>query len=60
VIIPENERVKPSTKKPDSPAKGTKVMATSHQPVPPINKDDFKIWQPWLKESNLPKWAEDL
>jgi hypothetical protein len=25
-----------------------------------LNKADFKIWQPWLHESNLPKWAQDL
>lgn len=25
-----------------------------------INKADFKYFKPWLEESNLPKWAEDL
>ena len=28
--------------------------------MPPVNKADFKIWKPWLEETKLPQWAEEL
>jgi len=40
--------------------KGQKINPTSHMPLKPLNKEDFKYWKPWLPEHNIPEWAEKL
>lgn len=39
---------------------GTRIEEKKTQLIPPLNKADFKYWKPWLPESKLPKWAEDI
>lgn len=48
----------------DSEEIGTKipqnVTSMSLALQPKCKREDFKHWQPWLKDENLPKWAENF
>jgi hypothetical protein len=52
--------VKSSKKAPDSPTTGKQILETGYQPLPPLNKDEFKFFKPWTLEQNVPKWVEEL
>jgi len=41
-------------------ASGTIINPTYLHGIPPIDKRDFPHFKPYLEESKLPKWAEDL
>lgn len=62
VIIPPEERVQKRARSPDSPlgGKNLKPHLLGNAPLPPINKEDFQIWKPWLEEVEVPKWAEKI
>ena len=67
-LIPEHKRVKrrPRAQSEDSEEVGKKIEPTKNYipgtvpGIPPIKKEEWKYFKPWIEEETLPKWAADL
>ena len=46
----------------DSTEIGKKIepMSVTIATLPQVDKSKFKHWQPWLKDENLPEWADTM
>ena len=67
--MPPKKKKRPKTAKPKKPSDsdsddgelfGTRIPEKKTQLIPPIIKEDFKYWKPWLVEAKLPIWAEQI
>ena len=39
---------------------GIPIPEKKTQLIPPLKKEEWKYWKPWINEPKLPKWAERI